>query len=348
MASKRWVVCFIILSLVSLAVFAGIMFWSDPLIQYGKEKESFTYYNYTEMYSNPGIAKNYKYDAVLVGTSMVQNTDVKECNDLFGCDMVRLTYSGGTAYNMKAILDVCFASENTIDTVYWEMDPFQLFGDYNTPRFPLPEYLYEDSLLNDLSYLLNLDVFNQYTMRNILYTVRGRTQQVAREGETFSGTFSKEAMLSTYNRPEQKQEQVSAERYIKNVALNLDHNVIPLIEENPDTEFVFFIVPFSMVYWDEQMRQGTFNAMIDAFEYAIERLLEYENVKIFYYQNNWEIVTNLDNYMDLSHYGSWINSYLTQAIANEEGQLTQENYQIVLDEVREYVHTYDFDAIFTE
>lgn len=47
----------------SLAVFAGIMYWMDPLLHYGTENDTFTYYEYGEMYSNPGIAKHYTYDA---------------------------------------------------------------------------------------------------------------------------------------------------------------------------------------------------------------------------------------------------------------------------------------------
>ena len=128
MTNKRWIICFLVMSLVALVAFAGIMYVTDPLIRYGKENGLFTCYEYQEMYSNPGIVRNYKYDTVLVGTSMIQNTDVQECNSLFGCDMVRLPYSSGTCYNMKTILDVCFERDNTIKTVYWELDEFQLFS----------------------------------------------------------------------------------------------------------------------------------------------------------------------------------------------------------------------------
>lgn len=346
MTNKRWLICFLALSLVTMAVFAGIMFVTDPLIRYSRENGIFSYYEYTEMYSNPGIARNYEYDTVLVGTSMIQNTDVQECNELLDCNMVRLPYSGGTCYNMKTILDVCFESGNTIETVYWELDEFQLFSAYDSPRYPLPEYLYREDHWGDLSYLLNLDIFYHYLLNDVLGTLRGEQQMVAREGEIFTGDFSKAGAMGAYARPEMSEEQVPVTSYLDKVDLNLEHNIIPLLGQNPETEFIFYMVPFSILYWDNEIRNGTFDATMYSLEHAIERLLEYDNVRIYFYHDEWDIATNLDNYKDFSHYGKWINSWITQALATDEGRLTQENYHFVLDEMREYVYSYDYDEIF--
>jgi hypothetical protein len=81
-------------------------------------------------------------------------------------------------------------------------------------------------------------------------------------------------------------------------------------------------------------------------EYAIARLLTYDNVRIYFYHDRWETVTDLDNYKDYTHYGKWINSGLTQAIAADEGRLTKESYITVLNAMREYIRAYDFDSIF--
>ncbi|MBQ7827371.1 MAG: hypothetical protein IJ386_03815, partial [Clostridia bacterium] len=271
MTTKRWTLCFLLLSAVTLTLFAGIMYVTDPLIRYGTESKLFSYYEYSELYSNPGIAKNYRYDTVLVGTSMIQNTDVQECNELLGCDMVRLPYPGGTSYNMKTILDICFASDNTVETVYWELDEHQLFGVHDAPRDPLPDYLYRSDHLQDLSYLLNLDIFFHYDLKNLRGTLQGIEQPVAREGETLTGDFSEKATLSSYNRPNKAETSASSEQYIADAKRNLESNIIPLVEANPDTEFVFFTVPFSILYWDREMQNGTFDAVMDGLEYALER-----------------------------------------------------------------------------
>lgn len=140
--------------------------------------------------------------------------------------------------------------------------------------------------------------------------------------------------------------QVPVTAYQHKVDLNLENNIVPLLEQNPQTEFVFFMVPFSILYWDNEMQQDTFDATMHGLEYAIERLLEYDNVRIYFYHNEWEIVTNLDNYKDFSHYGKWINSWMTQEIAADNGRLTKDNYTAVLDEMRAYIYGYDFSTIF--
>jgi hypothetical protein len=332
---------------VSMGVFAEVMYWMDPLLHYGAEKDAFTYYEYSEMYSNPGIAKHYSYDAVLVGTSMVQNTNVDLCDELWGCDMVRLTYSGGTSYNMKTILDICFASGNDIKTVYWELDQFQLTGSPTEPRYPLPAYLYQMDHSEDLSYLLNLDIFYHYGLNNVLGMLRGDKSNAERRYETLTGDFSRSSMLMTYNRPYQKEMAPLAayDKMKKKVDDNLQ-NITSLMQAHPDTEFVFFMPPFSVLYWDRELRNGTFDVTMDSTHYALKKLLEYDNVRIYFYQGEEDIITNLDNYKDFSHYGSWINDLLTEYIAEDINRVTKENNKSMIDEMREFIYNYDFDSIF--
>ena len=108
------------------------------------------------------------------------------------------------------------------------------------------------------------------------------------------------------------------------------------------------MVPFSVLYWDAELRKGSFDAVMDATQYVMEQLLSYENVEIFFYQGEEEIITNLDNYKDYSHYGTWINSYMTQAMAEGRGNVTPENCKAVIDEMRSFIHAYDFDSLFAQ
>lgn len=343
---KSWIILFITLSLITLIAFGILMYILDPLLHYGAEKGPLTYYEYSEMYSNPGIAKHYEYDAVMVGTSMIENTDVQECNELFGCNMVRLPYSGGTSYNMKTILDLCFLSENQIDTIYWELDDFQLFGAHDQPRYPLPMYLYRTDHRKDLSYLLNLDILYHYGVNSILGTLRGIHQNAAREGETLFGEFSREEMLGQYNRPAKSDTVYPEDYYIDKANINLDQNIISLIEQNPNTEFVFFMVPFSILYWDSEIQKGTLDAKLYGIQHVLMRLLEYDQVKIYFFHDQWDIVTDLDNYKDFTHYGKWINSYMTKMIAEDKHRITKENCSQVIAEMKEYLMQYDYDSIF--
>ena len=344
--ARRWVLSLFVVILIVLFGFAGIMYILDPLLQYGKESAPLTYYAYSEMYSNPGIAKHYDYDTVLVGTSMIENTDVDEFDRLMGTKAVRLPYSGGTALNMKTILDICFSSRSEIKAVYWELDEFQLFSDAEATRYPLPEYLYRSDHRKDLSYLLNLDVFYHYALKDIIGTLRGQVQPAERRGESLYGDFGADAVLKGYSRPEQSETKRDQAAVMDKVGANLQQNIEMLIEAHPETEFVFYFVPFSILYWDQELRTGKFDSTISAVEYAIGELLQYPNVKIYFYHNEEDIITNLDNYKDYSHYGKWINSYLSKAMASGENRLTMDNYHQKIEDLRQFVYEYDCDALF--
>lgn len=347
MNEKKWTITLLSAVVITLIGFAGMMYWMDPLLHYGAESGPLTCYEYSEMYSNPGIAKHYEYDAVMVGTSMIQNTDVDLCDELWGCNMVRLPYSGGTTYNMKTILDICFESGNDIKTVYWELDQFQLTSSATEPRYPLPTYLYREDHKEDASYLLNLDVFYHYGVNDVIGTLKGVIQEAERRGITFDGDFRKAAMLANYNRPEISENTMEFEVSSMKTAVDANlNNIESLVKENTETEFVFYMVPFSVLYWDAQLRNGKFDAMMDASKYAMERLLKYDNVRIYFYQCEEDIITNLDNYKDFSHYGNWINDKITEYIAEDKNRITVENYQTVIQDMKDYIHAYDFETIF--
>lgn len=346
MKKRKWPVSLLTLLFAVLVGFAGSMYILDPLLQYGKESSPLTYYTYSEMYSNPGIARHYDYDTVLVGTSMIENTDVDEFDQMMGSKAVRLPYSGGTALNMKTILDICFSSGNDIRAVYWELDEFQLFSNPDETRYPLPEYLYREDHREDLSYLLNLDIFYHYAVNDIIGTLRGQIQKAERRGETLYGEFSRSAVLKGYSRPEKSDTKRDSDIVMDKAAVNLSQNITPLLEAHPETEFVFYFVPFSILYWDQEVRKGSLDSTLDAVEYAVGQLLRYENVKVFFFHNEKDIITDLDNYKDYSHYGKWINSYLTQAMAAEQNRLTTDTYRNKIEELRQYIHSYDFDDVF--
>ena len=85
--------------------------------------------------------------------------------------------------------------------------------------------------------------------------------------------------------------------------------------------------------------------MMDASAYAMERLLQYENVRFYFYQCEEDIITNLDNYKDFTHYGEWINDKITEYIAKDRNRVTLDNYQEIIKEMSDYIHSYDFNEI---
>lgn len=348
MSHKKWNLLLMVSVVLTLALFAGAMYLLDPVLNYGTESSLTSYYEYSTIYTNPGIARHYTYDAVLVGTSMIQNTDVDLCEELLDCRMVRLPYSGGTSYDMRTILELCFDSGNDIETVYWELDQFQLDASATEHRYPVPEYLYNSDVRDDISYLLNMDIMYHYGLNNILGSLKGAVSPAARRGITLYGTYDRESTLDSYRRPALRDAQRTFQGAMQAKTEQNLSNITALVEAHSDTEFVFFMPPFSILYWDRELRSGTFDATMEATEYALATLLEYDNVRVYYYQMEEDVILDLDNYKDYSHYGNWINDTVTAWIAQDYGRVTRENYAQVIGQMSDFVHGYDFDSLFAQ
>ena len=59
---------------------------------------------------------------------------------------------------------------------------------------------------------------------------------------------------------------------------------------------------------------------------AVKALLQYDNAEIYFYQDDREIITNLDLYMDMVHFSKDINYYVFDKLAKGEDRLTEDNY----------------------
>lgn len=350
MSSKKWTVSLLSITMVIIILFGALQFYLDPLLQYGSERGPLTYRTYSEIYSNPGIAKNYDYNAVLLGSSMVENTDINELNELFDCKTIKVTYSGGSSYNHKMILDTCFGSAHKIDKVFWALDEYALTTDKDTPRSPLPDYLYDNNKVNDISYLLNLDVFYYYSLIDLQETIKGNNGIMMSEGVMIGddSLYGKEQALSSISYPMEQKEDEGEKKYYSNLLDNIEYNILPFVEDHPETEFIFYMVPYSILYWYRQKCNGTLNAEIFDARTAICELLKYDNVKIYFFQNEEDIITNLKFYRDYSHYNPEINSWMSHEMLNSTYLLDANSYNQVIGEFYQYLVTFDYDEYYSK
>ena len=143
----------------------------------------------------------------------------------------------------------------------------------------------------------------------------------------------------------QTYDEKSYDTYLGNCDLFLN-SVTPYIEENPDTTFYFYSSPYSILFWDDSTRRGEAAAEITALTYVFEHLLEYENVRIFYFQDDTDIITNLDNYRDYSHFSQDINYYMYESMRDGNHKLTKDTYYDTLINMYDFVKAYDYEAIF--
>ena len=60
----------------------------------------------------------------------------------------------------------------------------------------------------------------------------------------------------------------------------------------------------------------------------------------------YDTITDLDNYTDHVHCSGTVNRWVAWTMMGDYWRLSEDRYRISVDELRRFVHSYDYDAIF--
>mgnify|MGYP001117475343 CR=1 FL=1 len=344
--TKRWCICFLLSFLLLLTGTGGLTAVIDPYFHYHKPLESFSYNIYNERYQNDGIVKHFDYDALITGTSMTENFKSSEMDVLFGVQSVKVPFSGAAYKEIRENLERAFAANKNIRIVLWGLDYNRFCGDFNAISYDsYPAYLYDYNPFNDVKYLFNKSVLFGETYGNVIaYTKAGGHTTTFDNycNWNSSQTFGREAVLSQASRPAKTED----EAYRKLDPENIEENVLSVVKANPDTEFYLFWTPYSILFFDIANQNGSLKNILLWEKEALELMLPYENIHFFSLFDDYDVITNLDNYKDYLHYHEDINSYLLKCMASGEHELTLDNYVEYCREVWNFYVMYNYDGIY--
>lgn len=351
--AKKLFFGFLAIMLSVLIFISALVVYVDPFFHYHAPLQDFPYIVDNQLSQNPGMAMNFKYDSCIIGSSMTVNFDTDDFNELLGLNTVKLSYSGAYPrddYNILSIVfdDSTYARKNCpVKTVFFAMDIPTMTADITTTKYPLPEYLYDKDPINDVEYLLNKDVLFQYIFRPYIQKQGSDLSEIYASWWT-PDYYNIQWVMHTYEEPEKVEEEMLVDQLIPQTEENLKVNILPFVENNPDTEFVFFFPPYSILYWHNVMQENTYKATLAQYQYVAKRLLAYDNVRVFYFQNIDE-VTDLNNYADYSHYKPEINRFMVECFENGAHEVKSEKeMEEELAKMQAIVDGFDFDELFSK
>jgi len=345
--NKKWCTRTLIAIITLLVVITGLVAIIDPLFHYRKPIAGISYILDNENYINPGIAKHFEYDSLITGSSMVQNFRTSYFEEVLEVNAIKVPYSGASLRNINIILDIALRNNPDLKTVYLGLDQHMLKRDFEETRDPLPYYLYDENLFNDVNYLLNKDVLFRHLAASILATILGKAPtsfddfSSFQDQHTFSqySTLSSESNITRISTP-----YASLEEVIELANDNLRYNILPLVERYPNVEFVILFPPYSIIYWYRNYTEHE----IGILAHTIASLISYENVRLYFFQNIPSIITNLYNYKDYTHYSADINTYMVDCFKNGTHRLTPEDYETELIKMCDMAGDFDYGLIFGE
>ena len=320
----------------------------DPCMHYHAPIGSLEAAETDERLSTLGSAQHEYYETALIGSSMSENFKESWFEDgVFGDSCVKLCMAGSFFTNYDPLLKaVC--SHPEVKNVCFCMDNYLLISDptdtelHNTT---IPEYLSNDDLIDDAYYIWNKSILFDHIPKFLTGNITGRTDDAYTWQDIY--VFTKDGAKTVYGaqRLAEIEPESGAGTFFPNVDA-LMAALAPYIESRPDITFYFYTPPYSILYWDDCIRRGQLAAQINAMGYAYEKLLSYDNVRVFFFMDDYELITDLEHYRDYSHYDQSVNHYMYECMRDGKRELRSEDIFDTLTALQSYAAEYDYEAIF--
>lgn len=343
---KKYFISFIAVTLSVLIAIGTTVFIVDPFNHYRADPDMTKIIYQMPYYQNLGIAKHTKYDTLVTGTSMTQNFIANKFDNTFGCKAIRLSFDGGLIDDFILLLDTATENNEDLTRIYFGLDNYLITDDskLNEIEERIPSYLADNNIFNDVEYLFNKDVIFKYMRVHFAYKNSDSYDFYSMHAwDDGSIVTSKEKILSNYSIP-QNGETLSNDHFFEgaNYTTGL---LTSVIEKNPDIEFVFFAPPYSILYWHTQKVEGKLDATVSAMERCYLELLKYENVRLFYFQNEFDMITDLNQYKDYTHYMMPYNDYMIKCFEVGKGEVSIEDVTEKLNSMKAFVESYPYNDL---
>lgn len=347
---KKYICTFLTSVFLMLFIIASYMILVDPVFHYHKPIKGIAYKYYEgERYINDGITKNWDYNAIITGTSMTENFKTSEFDALFNVKSIKVPFAGAHYKEINDNLKEAFKSGHDVDIVIRCIDTFTIIDDKDASRLEeYPLYLTNSNPFDDVKYWYNKEII----LDGLKYCILGVKGEKISSMDDYSSwddpeKYGKDRVLSGYNHKEKIENKHLTKQDIKLIDENIDQNIISTIKEHPNCQFYLFFQPSSVLYYDYLYGEGLYYKIWEAKRYVVERLVAFDNVKFYGWDNKFDITTNLDYYRDISHYSGDLNSKMLEWIRNDNG-LINNTYGKYFDECIRFYETYDYNKIFQE
>jgi len=320
MKIKLWIVLWF-LNLSILLIVGLFNYIIDPDQQYRKA----TLYPLPFQHArelNAGLAKNYESNSVLIGTSMMQSFSLNDVENILDYKKpIKLVMPGSSIYEQQIMLNTALRRQK-IDEVLIGIDFLSFYGSVDRLKYGesfFPFYLYDENVFNDYKYLFSID-----TLQRSIDMLSNRNNDIENNplydyskmyewGSKKSDSEALKAVHSRWNkRKEFDKDTKDEEKKLELMVENFDYNLLPLIKENQNIEFILFFPPYSILAQKIYLQRDQLDDFIEFKKYIVNKISGYKNVKAYDFQLAYQITNNLTNYRDLYHYKAYVNKWMLE------------------------------------
>lgn len=339
----------IIFIVAELAVIAAVVWLSDPFYQYHEP-----FFNLKAVLNDrdnqmAGTIRNFCYDSLLAGSSVAENFDTDWLNTAYDCNALKVIRASGSMADLLYYVDMA-EEEQDIKNIFWCLDIFAMNASTEVQLYDddVPRYLHTKTLLDDMPYLFNKEILLEKIPAMIVCSLKGINTGGQAYNWAAGKNFSVEGAMRWYERPEEAGQNIvkkDPELYMETVEENIKM-LAEQIEKHPEIQYRFLIPPYSMLWWDCAWVNGEEEERFYVLEKTILMLLTFDNVEIYYFQNDRNIICDLDNYMDMIHYSPEVNQFMLEQMRAGNYRLTEENREETLADMRGLTRTIHEEEIY--
>ncbi|AIQ53717.1 copper amine oxidase N-terminal domain-containing protein [Paenibacillus sp. FSL R7-0331] len=315
--SRQLMLLFLLFLALTAAAAALLTAFLDPLQFYHKSSWYTPLFSEEERYQNPGLAKNYDYDNIIIGTSMTENFLPAQVNQSIGGTTLKLSMEGSTVDEHYKIARLALET-GQVKQVIWGLDYFSLKLETESASADFPDYLYDNKLWNDYRYWFNSSVYRQFAL-----SIKSMLEGTAGKELELLNNWNEEVSFGKKNAAEAYLQASDNELYFgvneegtDQLKEHFNTYILPLLEAYPDVKFHFYYPPYSVMrqvawYNDNPVR---FANQLVMRKWMYGQFSRYSNVSLYDFQSASGWTYNLDLYKDLSHHSGEVNSRIAEAI----------------------------------
>lgn len=365
MQDKRLILIFFNLFFLLAVIFLSIILLVDPLRLYHKP-----YFCKNEIFDNmrlsvAGLIKEYDFDSVILGTSMLENTSSKEAEQIFGGKFANLSLQDGSFFERDLILNYIFKYKN-LKTVIFSLDAEKIINQVKVvEHYDLDNYgfLYDDNPFNDIKAYLNdkmlFKIFKfGFGCKNSDFdrpTAWLRDKEKMARFDGFENWFKdkkyreiawhfrkiKEAGISIETGQIQDLDDLE-ERIFKSKNY-IDIHLLKFIKNYPNINFILIIPTYSRLFdsMGIKTKPSDFFTAKEAMRYLVKQSQKYKNMKIYGWSDT-DYPDDIANYRDLIHYRPELNSLMLKNIRDNVGLLTPLNFDEYYEKIEKKSLNFDF------
>lgn len=325
--AKKWLFRLLALTLSLVVLMCAAAYWVDPYMQYRVRDNR---YLLNSRLVTPGLIKNDDYDTVLIGSSMIQNTDMALFRETLGGKPLKITTGAISLKEIQKLTDK-INQVGKAQNYYICLDQYLFAPEKWDDLDRFPDYLMDDDLLNDYRYLLGYETWTRFmpidlglsAAKALNIPLPGKlTRAMSIDGmEDWRDdwAFGSEAVLSLYA-PPPKGKGYDLDRLLGRMETRFDEYLTHL--DFTRGTYTFFFPPYSALFWNYAGEAGYGDLYLAFKTYAEECLLGMPNVKIYDFQNA-DLITDLVQYKDYTHYAPSVNDWMLRCFASGDYQITE-------------------------